>query len=82
VFGSYLSSLYSNLILYCGGGLAYPYDWRGFVRKKIRQAWAFYSSMESVVGEREKGRDAIDLSTGSYFSQALLRKGAEGVEII
>ncbi len=52
------------------------------MRKKIRQAWAFYSSMESVVGEREKGRDAIDLSTGSYFSQALLRKGAEGVEII
>jgi hypothetical protein len=38
--------------------------------------------MDSVVGEREKGRDVIDLSTGGYFSLVLLRKGAEGVEII
>jgi hypothetical protein len=34
LFGSYLSSLYS----YRGCGLAYPYDWRGFVgaKKKTR----------------------------------------------
>jgi hypothetical protein len=38
--------------------------------------------MDSVVGEREKGRDLIDFSTGSYFLLVLLRKGAEGVEII
>ncbi len=31
VFGSYLSNLY---LLTCGCGLAYPYDWRGFVGTK------------------------------------------------
>ncbi len=34
MFGSYLSSLYPQLTLYRGCGLAYPYDWRGFVRVK------------------------------------------------
>ncbi len=31
LFCSYLPSLYSRITLYCGCGLAYPYDWRGFV---------------------------------------------------
>ena len=34
VFGSYLSSLYSLLTLFRWCGLAYPYDWRGFVGPK------------------------------------------------
>jgi hypothetical protein len=35
VFGSsYLSSLYFYLTLYRGCGLAYPYNWRGFVGAK------------------------------------------------
>jgi hypothetical protein len=34
VFGSYLSSLYSYLILFSRGGHVCPYDWRGFVREK------------------------------------------------
>jgi hypothetical protein len=37
-FDSCLSSLYTELTLYRGGGLAYPYKWRGFVgaKKKTR----------------------------------------------
>jgi hypothetical protein len=31
MFGSYLSSLYSLLTLHRRCGLAYPYDWRGFL---------------------------------------------------
>ncbi len=35
VFGSYLSAFnYSFITKYCGCGLAYPYDWRGFVGAK------------------------------------------------
>jgi hypothetical protein len=36
VFGSYLSSLYCYLTLYCRCGLAYPYDGRGFVGPKTK----------------------------------------------
>ncbi len=38
VFGSYLPSLYSWLRLYCWCGLAYPFDWRGFVRSTMKTA--------------------------------------------
>jgi hypothetical protein len=34
VFGSYLTSLYSSPKLFRGCGLAYPFDWRGFVGTK------------------------------------------------
>jgi hypothetical protein len=37
-FDFYLSSIYTELTLYRGCGLAYPYNWRGFVgaKKKTR----------------------------------------------
>jgi hypothetical protein len=34
VFGSYLSAFNSFITKYCGCGLAYPYDWRGFAGAK------------------------------------------------
>jgi hypothetical protein len=34
VFGSYLSAFNSFITKYCGCGLAYPNDWRGFVGAK------------------------------------------------
>ncbi len=39
VFGSYLSAFNSFITKYCGCGLAYPYDWRGFVEPNRRRAW-------------------------------------------
>jgi hypothetical protein len=46
VFGSYLSSLYSYLELYRRCGLAYSYDWRGFVgaKKKTSLCLAVFNS--------------------------------------
>jgi hypothetical protein len=49
VFGSYQSSLYSELTLYRQCGLAYPYDWRDFVGDKKKTSIGlsvFNSSME------------------------------------
>ncbi len=55
VLGSYLSSLYSKLTLYLRCGLAYPYDWRGFVGAKkntrvgLVVSYSYFSFMPSTI---------------------------------
>jgi hypothetical protein len=70
VFCSYLSSLYStlNLTLYRGCGLAYPYDWRGFVGAKKKMSVGLFSIQSSLVQKHTVHHRVDRMLVLSFFS--------------
>ncbi len=68
VFGSYYSSLYSKLTLYCRSGLAYSYDWRGFVeaKKKTSVVFSVFNSSMTIRVTVNKGCDHHVLQLGLW----------------
>ncbi len=65
----WLSSIYSKLTLYCRCGLAYPYDWKGFVGDKKNTSVGlliYYSFMPS---KQQKLNHRVDRVLGFFLSR-------------